>query len=464
MESIPSHHTPILVVDDDTGLLLSIRAILESAGLPQPALISNGDRVMDLLKTQSFHLVLLDLILPKINGIDLLRRMKRSHPDVECLIITAVDDVSTAVEAMKYGAFDYLIKPIRREKLIISVQNALQRFDLLHKVSLLEGGPFFEDLAHPEAFRDMIAGSPSMLRVFHEAEIYAANDYNLVLTGETGVGKDMLARIIHGLSRRSGGPFTPVSMPALSQTLFENDLFGHSKGAYTGAFSEKKGFFEEADGGTLFLDEITELDPKLQGAILRVIQERELYRLGSTRAKKVDVRIIAASNRDLAREVAKGRFRSDLYYRLNVCHIHIPPLRERREDILPITRHFLRRHSRNSNKNIHELSHDLANRLESHDFPGNVRELENIVASAVLSETGTLLTLGSTGSHLGDSGPTFRGEIQPFQALHQVEKNHILRVLHAVDGNRTQAARILGIGLRTLQRKLKSYQEPQAAP
>jgi len=464
MESIPAENTAILVVDDDTGLLLSIRAILESAGLPHPALVSDGARVMELLDTRPFHLVLLDLILPKMHGTELLRRMKRSHPDVECLVITAVDDVATAVEAMKYGAFDYLVKPIRREKLIISVQNALQKFDLLHKVSLLEKGPSFADLAHPEAFNGMVTDSPAMARVFHEAETYAANDYNLVLTGETGVGKDMLARVIHRLSRRANGPFMPVSMPALSQTLFENDLFGHSKGAYTGAFSEKKGFFEEAHGGTLFLDEITELDPKLQGAILRVIQERELYRLGSTRAKKVDVRIVAASNRDLTKEVDRGRFRSDLYYRLNVCHIHIPPLRERKRDILPLARHFLRMYAKTSQKAIRDLSPELTSRLQDYAFPGNVRELENIVASAVLSETGPFLTLAAVGPNLQKTeaaSPTQNGSLEP---LARVEQQHILHVLEAVNGNRTQAARLLGIGLRTLQRKIKAYQVGQTTP
>ena len=460
LESVPDAPTPILIVDDDPGLLLSTRAVLESAGLPEPALVSGGNRVMELLSEHPFHLVLLDLILPDTRGIELLRRMKIEYPDVECLVITAMDDAPTAVEAMKYGAFDYLVKPLKREKLIIAVQNALQRHDLLHKVSMLEKGPLFSELGRPEAFSAMISEDPSMARVFHEAETYAANDYNLVITGETGVGKDMLAHIIHRLSPRSSGPFTPVSMPALSQTLFENDLFGHSKGAFTGAVAEKKGFFEEANGGTLFLDEITELDPGLQGAILRVIQERELYRLGSTRAKKVDVRIIAASNRDLQEEVRRGRFRSDLYYRLNVCHIHIPPLRERRRDILPLARHFLSKHAAKNGKVIQGLDAEAAGRLRSHAFPGNVRELENLVASAVLVESGDRLTAGSLGPAASGGAASVCAWDSDLLPLSEVEKRHIQAVLQATGGNRTRTARILGIGLRTLQRRLKSYQQP----
>lgn len=459
MESIPNAHTPILIVDDDPGLLLSTRAVLESAGLPEPALVSNGSRVMELLSKHPFHLVLLDLILPDTSGIDLLRRMKIEYPDVECLVVTALDDAPTAVEAMKYGAFDYLVKPLKREKLIIAVQNALQRHDLLHKVNMLEKGPIFSELGRPEAFSDMISEDPSMARVFHEAETYAANDYNLVITGETGVGKDMLARIIHRLSPRSSGPFMPVSMPALSQTLFENDLFGHSKGAYTGAVAEKKGFFEEAHGGTLFLDEITELDPGLQGAILRVIQERELYRLGSTRAKKVDVRIIAASNRDLREEVREGRFRSDLYYRLNVCHIHIPPLRERRRDVLPLARHFLAKHAAKSGKVIRTLDDEANRKLHAHAFPGNVRELENLVASAVLVESSDRLTGRSLTPPDSSGDPSGSGWDSDLLPLAEVEKRHIQTVLQATGGNRTRTARILGIGLRTLQRRLKSYRQ-----
>ena len=462
MESIPDSRTPILIVDDDEGLLLSLGDIVASAGLPEPALVSRGNRVMDLLKEHPIHLVLLDLILPGTRGIDLLREMKRAYPDVECLIVTAVDDVEIAVEAMKYGAFDYLVKPIQRHKLIIAVRNALQHHDLLHKVSFLEKEPSFSDLTRPEAFQGMVARDPAMARVFHEAETYAANDYNLVITGETGVGKDMLARIIHRLSPRADGPFMPVSMAALSRSLFEDDLFGHSKGAYTGAFSDKKGFFEEAHGGTLFLDEITELDQDLQAAILRVIQERELYRLGSTRAKKVDVRIIAASNRDLPQQVVQERFRSDLYYRLNVCHIHIPPLRERKKDIPAIANHFLRTHASRNRKSLRGLAPELIEALLEYPFPGNVRELDNIIASAVLTETGPSLSLATVRRHLfsdsRDPGPG-GSNLLP---LALVEKRHIRSVLQATGGNRTRAAQILGIGLRTLQRRLRADPDLEA--
>lgn len=457
MVSIPAHFTPILVVDDDVGLLLSIKAALVSSGMPEPALVSDSSEVMDVVRNNRFHLVLLDLIMPHKGGMELLQEIKEEFPAIECIIVTAIDDVSSAVQAMKFGAYDYLVKPINSEKLIITITRALERFDLKNKLALYERNQEFADLKHPEGFRNMVAESPAMAMVFHQVEVAAPTDYNLVITGESGTGKEMLAQIIHNLSARSSGPFVAVNMASFSKSLFEDDFFGHTKGAYTGALSDKKGFFEAAQNGTLFLDEVTELDPSLQGKLLRVIQERELYRLGSTVLRNVDVRIISATNKDIQAEIANRHFREDLFYRLNMFHITLPPLRDRREDIIPLARHFLRIHSARNNKEIHSLDPAFAQCLLDYSFPGNIRELENIIAKAVLLETEKLLTVSSLqGSSVMSALPQRRKE--DFLTLETLEKLHIYRALDQTGGNRTRAARILGIGLRTLQRKLKEWE------
>ncbi|MEW6440948.1 MAG: sigma-54 dependent transcriptional regulator [bacterium] len=463
MESVPERNTPLLVVDDDPATLTSLRAMLMAAGMPEPALVSDGRRVIDLVESKSFQAILLDLLMPQSDGMDLLRRIKERRPAVECVIVTAVDDVSSAVQAMRFGAYDYLVKPIDPEKLIITVQRALERYSLRQGLALLERRQSFSDLKDPAAFQDMMAADEVMARVFHQAETVAPTDYNLILTGESGTGKEMLARIVHRLSARSKGPFVAVNMGAFSRSLFEDDFFGHEKGAYTGAAAERRGFFEAAQGGTLFLDEVAELEPELQGKLLRVIQERELYRLGSTRVRDVDVRIVAASNRDLYEEMKGGRFRSDLFYRLNMFHIHIPALRERRKDVLPLARHFLEKHAGRLGKKILLLEDALAERLLAYSLPGNVRELENIIASATLVETGETLRLTSA-LHLTSPMQPAAAETPALLSLAELEMRHIREVLDLVGGNRTQAAKILGIGLRTLQRKLKEFQKLPSTP
>lgn len=457
MEAIPEKPTPILVVDDDPGLLLSIKSALVSAGLPEPALISDSRQVIRVLREGAFQLVLLDILMPHVSGMEVLEQIKGEYPGTECVIITAVDEVETAVNAMRFGAYDYLVKPIQPEKLIITVRNALEKHNLRLSLSLYERTRVKAELKNPDAFREMVAVDEAMVRVFHQAETFASADYNLMITGETGVGKEMLARIIHGLSPRSGGPFVAINMAAFSKTLFEDELFGHARGAFTGAQEEHKGFIEEAQGGTLLLDEIAELDRDVQGKLLRVIEEKELYRLGSTRVRNVDVRIMCTTNRDILGEAEKGVFRRDLFHRLNVCHIHIPPLRERKADILPLAYHFLRLHAAGLSKGISSLSPELEARLREYSFLGNVRELENIIAGSLLVEKGKVLTLGSAPDAIHSIRPAHAGE-EAWLPLQEAEKRHIYRILDGVGGNRTRAARILGIGLRTLQRKIREYE------
>jgi DNA-binding NtrC family response regulator len=454
MESIPQKHTPVLVVDDDEGLLLSIKATLISAGLPEPALVSDSRRVTEVLRLQRFQLVLLDLMMPLLGGMEVLQQIKEEWPETDCVIVSAMDDVTTAVQAMNSGACDYLVKPLNSEKLVALVQNHLERYRLRDELARLGRKKIFENLKNPEAFGRMIAEDESMALVFHQIEAVAGTDYSVVINGESGTGKEMMARVIHQLSRRSAAPFYAVNMASFSKTLFEDEFFGHAKGAYTDAGGERRGFFEAANGGTLFLDEITELDPSLQAKLLRVIEEREFYRLGSTEVRNVDVRIIAATNRDIADEIIKGRFRADLFYRINTYNIKIPPLRERKKDILPLARYFLKLHAGANKKKVADLAPDLCERLLDYEFPGNVRELENMIAAAVLLEKGKRLSLDAARTLLPYEGPERRKHVE-LVTLEELERRHIERVLEATGGNRPRAARILGINVSTIYRKLE---------
>ncbi len=456
MESIPDKHTPVLVVDDDEGLLLSIKATLVSSGLPEPALVSDSRKVMALMRNHQFQLVLLDLMMPHLNGIGVLERIKREFPDSECVVVSANDEVATAVEAMSLGASDYLVKPLNSEKLIALVNRSLEKYNLQDELARFGGKKVYSELKNPQAFADMVAEDESMALIFHQVEAVAGTDYSVVINGESGTGKEMIARVIHRISNRSKAPFFAVNMASFSKTIFEDEFFGHAKGAYTDASSDRRGFFEAAHGGTLFLDEITELDPSLQAKLLRVIEEREFYRLGSTEIRNVDVRIIAATNRDINEEIIKNHFRADLFYRINMYNIKIPPLRERKDDILPLAKHFLKIHTRANSKKIQRLAPDLAERLLQSSFLGNVRELENIIAGAVLLERGNTLSLAAAHNLLPYSGPERRKNVEML-TLDELERRHIKRVLDITNGNRPKAAKILGINVSTVYRKLEKY-------
>ena len=456
MESIPQTPSPVLVVDDDEGLLLSIKATLVSSGLPEPALVSDSRRVIDLVREYDFQLILLDLMMPHLTGMEVLRRIKKESLDIECVIVSAIDDVASAVQAMSLGASDYLVKPLNSDKLVALVNRTLEKQTVQHELEQFGSKRVFSNLKKPEAFANIVAEDEAMALIFHQVEAVAGTDYSVVISGESGTGKEMLARVIHKLSNRSNAPFYAVNMASFSKTIFEDEFFGHAKGAYTDAASDKIGFFEAANSGTLFLDEITELDPSLQGKLLRVIEERELYRLGSTEIRNVDVRIIAATNRDINEEILKGAFRSDLYYRINMYNIKVPPLRDRKKDILPIARHFLKTHARANDKMIGSLSPDLEQRLMQYSYPGNVRELENIIAAAVLQEKSKILTLASTLNLLPYEGPERRKHVE-LLTLEELEKRHILKVLQLTGGNRPKAAKILGVNISTVYRKIEKY-------
>ena len=456
MKSIPDKHTSVLVVDDDEGLLLSIKATLVSAGLPEPALISDSRNVLNEVRKHPFRLILLDLMMPHLNGLEVLEKIKAEFPNTECVIVSASDEVATAVQAMTLGASDYLVKPLNSDKLVALVNRTLEKYNLQDELARFGRKKVFEELRNPQAFSGMVAEDESMALVFHQVEAVAGTDYSVVINGESGTGKEMLAQVIHLLSNRSKAPFYAVNMASVSKTIFEDEFFGHAKGAYTDAASDRRGFFEAANGGTLFLDEITELDPALQAKLLRVIEEREFYRLGSTEIRNVDVRIIAATNRDINEEIIKGHFRADLFYRINMYNIKIPPLRERRDDILPLASHFLNLHAAANQKKIQGLSPELAERLLKTSFPGNVRELENMIAAAVLLEEGKTLSLASARNLLPYTGQERRKNIE-LLTLDELEKCHIKKVLEVTGGNRPKAAKILGVNVTTVYRKLEKY-------
>ena len=455
MGVLTGKETPILVVDDDAGLLTSIHAVLVGAGFLEPMLLSEGAKTLETIAQGDFRLVLLDLMMPDADGMTLLREIKTQYPHLECIVFTAMDDVETAIQAVRYGAYDYLVKGQNNERLVITISRALERFALRQERRLLSSRSSFRDLKHPDAFSDFIVADPSMAVVFRQAEAVAPTDYSVVITGESGTGKEMLARALHRLSNRKAAPFIAVNMAAFNRGLFEDEFFGHIRGAYTHAVSAKKGFLEEAQDGTLFLDEITELDLALQGKLLRVIEEKELYRLGSTRLRNIDVRFIAATNRDIHQEIDTGRFRADLFYRLNTCNITLPPLRARPRDIIPLAEHFLRIHASRLGKSIKALSAELKQRLQGHAYPGNIRELQNIIAAAVLVEESDRLELTSVAASLPAPDDTTEEDAEPLLSLVELERRHIRRVLDACGGDRTRAAEILGVNPSTVYRKIK---------
>lgn len=466
MIHLPDTRTPVLIVDDDVTHLLSVKALLKDSDIPEPALVSDSREVMPLIREHGFVFVLLDLLMPHLDGLTLLRQIKQAFPDVECVVLTAMDDTASAVRAIKHGAYDYMVKPFHRDKLIILIHRALERYTLKKGMALSDRSGTVPELKHPDAFTGMVMQDSAMARVCLQAELVAQTDYAVIITGESGTGKEMLARAVHRASQRAGAPFVAVNMGAFNASLFESEFFGHSKGAYTGAGEKKQGFLEAARGGTLFLDEITDLDFSRQGVLLRVLQEKEFYRIGSTRKRRVDVRILAATNRDIDQEIQKGRFRADLYHRLNMYRLTLPRLADRKSDIPALARHFIAEFARKNNTPVPRISPDLLQLLMAYDFPGNIRELKNIIASAVLmSQDGEL-----TPAALADNSPVLAREpvlpAQPLSGLDdgpdlpclgEIEKRYIFKVLEAVNGNRTRAARILGIGLRTLQRKLKAF-------
>ncbi len=443
----------LLLVDDEKIALRNLEHVLAKEGY-QVTATQSGSHALDLLDAQPFDLVLTDMKMDKVDGMQLLRRCKAQHPDVEVIMITGFATLESAIEAMKEGAFHYIAKPFRLEEVRKTVAEALEKIRLKRENRALR-----EQLDAYQGRVRIITRDGGMQKLLDMARQVAPTGCNVLITGESGTGKELFARCLHEHGGRPDGPFLAVNCGAFNEELLANELFGHEKGAFTGAVG-KTGLLVAAHGGTLFLDEVTEMSPAMQVKLLRAIQEKEVLPVGGTRPAKVDVRFIAASNRDMKAWVADGRFRQDLYFRLNVVNLHIPPLSQRREDIPLLAQHFLDRAAPLMHKSVRTISDEALALLKAYDFPGNVRELENIIERGVAICQGDTLEAAHLPDDLRDlTIRAFRRRDGRVIPLEEQERDYILWVLEEAHGNQTLAAQMLGIDRVSLWRKLKKYGE-----
>ncbi len=442
--------TRILIVDDEEIVRESLSAWLEKDGYTL-ATAPDGETALARIRKERWSLLLVDLKMPGIDGLQVLEEARNVQPDAVAVIMTAYATVDTAVAAMKIGAYDYLVKPFDPEELSLMIQKIVAQQALVRENTLLR-----KVLKRDYRFRDLISKSPAMQAVFDLARTAARSNSTILVLGESGTGKELLARAVHAESPRSHGPFVVVSCAALTETLLESELFGHEKGAFTGAAMRRKGKFEMADGGTLFLDEIGDISAKLQLDLLRVLEDRHFFRVGGSESIHVDVRIIAATNRDLTKAVADGSFREDLFYRLNVIPIHLPPLRDRLEDLPLLVEHFLEQLGAEMNRHLDDVATDAMGLLMAQTWPGNVRELRNVLERAMVVASGRVIQLSDLGLRRPPGADVPSGGV--LGSLDDVERHHIVLVLQESDGNISQAARTLGIDRATLYNKLRKYQ------
>jgi len=444
----------ILVADDHDPLRRGLALALTAAGHAVEE-AANGNAAIERLHDGYFDVVVSDLKMSGSDGIDVLRTAKSLHPTTSVILMTAFGLVTTAVEAMKSGAFDYVQKPFEIEEMEVKVEKALELNRLRHELDYLR-----HERQEPYEFDRIIGGSDALRRVLDVVRKVAKSNSTVLVRGETGTGKELIAGAIHHNSMRAGRNFVKVNCAALQENLLESELFGHEKGAFTGADRQRIGRFEQADGGTLFLDEIGDMSPSTQAKILRVLQEHEFERLGGTRTLSVDVRLIAATNRDLSAMVASGHFREDLYYRLNVVSVETPPLRDRKDDILPLAMHFVRRFSGELKKPLTGLDTEAQKLLARYNWPGNIRELENAIERAALLTDGSVIA--ATDLRLGDSGPTASREATPVVrippagiALEEIERQAITEALKMANWIQKDAAELLQISPRVINYKIK---------
>jgi DNA-binding NtrC family response regulator len=442
----------VLVVDDEAHIGESIRKALERVGYSVDV-VGSAEAARAALEREEADVVLCDIRLPGMDGMQLLDHIRQSHPATAVIMITGFASIESAVASIKGGAEEYIAKPFSPEQLRHAVANVLERKRLQQENAFLKG-----KLRQLFGQEFVVGQSKVMQHLFALAQTVAATDSSVLIEGESGTGKEVLAHFIHAESQRKDRPFITVNCAAIPATLLESELFGHVRGAFTGAAYSRRGSFELAHGGTLFLDEIGEMAVEMQAKILRALEARQIQRVGSERPTEVNVRIIAATNKNLRHEIKAGRFREDLYWRLNVVQLKMPPLRERREDIAPLARHFVNMHANELNKPVPELSADVLAALTQHDWLGNVRELRNMIERAVIfCEAGKPLSLASFPSHFSQlAAQKSDPPSKPLRTMREVEAEHIRTVLEACGGNRTQAARILGISAVTLWRKLGS--------
>ncbi|MBN1540783.1 sigma-54-dependent Fis family transcriptional regulator [candidate division KSB1 bacterium] len=437
----------ILIVEDMANPRKALSILLKKQGM-QADEAENGRTALEKLRKQAYDLVITDLKMEPIDGMQVLREAKERNPAGEVIMLTAFGSIENSVDAMKLGAFDYLTKPFKVDVLLNSVKNALAK--------KAEKQNFHPD---DDSFQDIIGHSDGINQVLWVVSQIANTNCTILITGESGTGKELIARAIHQHSYRHNKPMVTVNCVTLAETLLESELFGHVRGAFTGAVRDRKGLFEEAQGGTIFLDEIGDITPQTQKKLLRVLQEGEIRRVGDNHPVKVDVRIIVATNKNLEVEVEKGNFREDLYYRLNVIPVHLPPLRERREDIPLLAHHFIKKFAREIGKETPALSKEALDNLAAYAWPGNIRELENIVERTIALSNKKIL---QPEDFMLKSPGGLEKKLPEGRTLAEMEKSVILTTLEAFSGNHKQTAENLGISLTTLWRKLKAYESQTA--
>jgi two-component system response regulator HydG len=450
--------TKILVVDDDSGHLVSVRTIIRSWGYGVET-ADDGSVAVDMVKSTPVDLILMDVRMTQMGGIEALRQIKVYNPTIPVIIMTAYSSVDSAVEAIKSGAYEYLIKPLDFEVLKLTIERASEHAGLKEENRALK-----EHLQSDYDIANIIGRSQPMKKLIEMMSMVAPSEATVLITGDSGTGKELIARSLHFNSPRKDKPLVVVNCAAITETLLESELFGHEKGSFTGADKRREGRFMQAASGTIFLDEIGETSSTMQAKLLRVLQEREIQRVGGEETLKVDVRIVAATNRDLEKEVAEGNFREDLFYRLNVMPLNVPPLKERREDVPLLAQHFLTKFSDKNRKAIKGLVPLAMDMLVNYDWPGNVRELENAIERAVILATGEHITEAQLPLNITEQYEDL--EIRPTgttqildgtHSLEDIEKEAILAALNGSNGNKAEAARRLGVTRKTLHNKLKSY-------
>ncbi|HDL08210.1 MAG TPA: sigma-54-dependent Fis family transcriptional regulator [Desulfobacteraceae bacterium] len=441
----------ILVVDDDSGTRKALRRILGKNGF-EVRTAESGKAALDILGKNQFSLVLTDLLMEPVDGFEVLSKTKKLDPDTEVIIMTGYGSISSAVEAIKKQAFHYIEKPLRSEEVRHLISQALEKRCLRLEVQNLKK-------QIQSGFEKIIGKSPKLLEIKRLIRQIATSDSNVLITGESGTGKELVAHAIHNLSRRSAKKFLPINCASFTDELLANELFGHEKDAYTGATSSRAGLLESADGGTIFFDEVGDMSMAMQSKLLRVIQERKLIRVGGFKPIGIDIRIVAATNKDLKKAMKAGSFREDLFYRLNVIPIHIPSLSERKEDILLLAQYFLDRFNTKSKRKISGFSKEAAEILKSYDYPGNVRELENIVERSVSLAKAELIDADDLPDDLREIELfTVKREKPYLKSIQEIENEYIEWVLEQCNHNKSQAAKILKIDRASLYRKLKRTQ------
>jgi two-component system response regulator HydG len=445
-----SRDTKILVVDDEPSARSGLEKLLTLEGY-RVELAEDGVEALERVNESAPDVVVTDLKMPRMDGLELLGKIREKHAGVPVIVVTAFGDVSTAVEAMRLGAEHYLVKPVDFAELEVAVARAIERRDLRLEAEEMRRQLRERDHAGLDG---MLGTSPAMQQVYKVVAQVAPARATVLITGESGTGKGELAKAIHARSPRSAKPFVTLHCAALAESLLESELFGHERGSFTGADKRRAGRFEQANGGTLFLDEIGEIPASVQVKLLRVLQERTFERVGGNEPIKVDVRLVAATNRDLAAEVSEGRFREDLFYRLNVVHVDMPPLRARGNDLLALASHFLHRFADENAKSVHGFTDAALAKLAAHRWPGNVRELENAVERAVVLCEGEMIDA----ENLPIALPIGKGDVRiPGATMAEIEKHAILATLDAVGGSTTRAAEMLDISVRTIQYRMHEY-------